>query len=94
MVDKLKEIRERARAELVHIPRGNYAQNELRMFYWPLRMNSLGRKAKTVETKESILRKAIAEVRKKYPDFEPEYDKQFFKTVEDEPKIIEMRVKD
>jgi hypothetical protein len=37
-------------------------------------LNGLGKKAKTVETKESILKKAIEETRKTYPDFSPKCD--------------------
>ena len=81
MNESLKAMREQVMAEMKYIPRGNYAQNMLRMIYWPLRMNSLGKKAKTVETKESILKKAIEETRKTYPDFSPKYDDHFFEDV-------------
>ena len=79
MTNKLKEIRERVKGELEHIPRGNLPQNELRMFYWPLRMGSLGKKAKKSETKEEILRKSIEAVKQDYRDFAPQYNKKFFK---------------
>jgi hypothetical protein len=80
MNEKLKGMRELVKSEMKHIWRGDYAQNELRMFYWPLRMNSLGKKrAKMIETKEGILKKAIEMVRKTHPDFEPQYNKEFFK---------------
>lgn len=79
MNEKLKEMREQVKDEMNHIPRGDNAQNELRMIYWPLRMNSLGKKGKTDETRESILKKAIDEVKKSYHDFKPQYDSQFFK---------------
>lgn len=79
MNEKLKAIREQVKAEMEHIPRGNSAQNELRMIYWPLRMNSLGKKAKAVETKEDILKKAIDEVKQTYGDFKPQYNENFFK---------------
>ena len=79
MPNKLKEMREQVKKELEHIPRGGLPQNELRMYYWPLRMNSLGKKAKSNETKEDILRKSIETVRKDYPDFVPQYDEKFFK---------------
>jgi len=42
-------------------------------------MNSLGKKAKADETKESILKRAIDEVKKTHPDFKPQYYEQFFK---------------
>ena len=54
MNEKLKAIREQVKAEMEHIPRGGPAQNELRMIYWPLRMNSLGKKAKTVSADPNL----------------------------------------
>ena len=77
MNEKFKAIRVQVKAELEHIPRGNSDQNELRMIYWPLRMSSLGKKAKTAQTKESILKKAINEVKKSHHDFKPQYDSRF-----------------
>jgi hypothetical protein len=82
MNEKLKAMREQVKAEIKHIRHipGDYAQNELRMFYWPLRMNSLGKKAKiTNESKESILKKAIELVKKEHSEFKPQYDSDFFK---------------
>jgi hypothetical protein len=76
-----KSMRETVQEEISHIPRGNAAQNELRMFYWPMRMNSLGKKATEAtakKKKEEILKEAVNEVRKNYPDFVPKYDKDFF----------------
>lgn len=79
MANKLKEMREQVKKELEYISRGNTSQNELRMHYWPLRMHSLGKKAKISETKEEILKKSIEAIKKDYPDFVPIYDKKFFK---------------
>jgi len=76
---KLKEIREQVKKELEHIPRGNQPQNELRMFYWSLRMNSLGKKSKNNDTKEEILKKSIEAIKKDYPDLNPQFDENFFK---------------
>lgn len=75
---KLKEMREQVKKELEHIPKGNIPQNELRMCYWTLRMNSLGKKAKDSETKEDVLRKSINAVKKDY-HFVPQFDEHFFK---------------
>jgi len=75
---KLKEMRNQVKQELDYIPRGDLPQNEMRMIYWLMRMNSLGKKAKGNETKEGILKNAIEDVRKTYSDFEPKYDKSFF----------------
>ena len=79
MPNKLKQIREEVKKELEHIPRGNQPQNELRMYYWPLRMNSLGKKAKNNATKEDVLKQSIESVKKDYPDFAPQFDDKFFK---------------
>lgn len=79
MSTKLKEIREQVKGELEHIPRGNQPQNELRMFYWPLRMNSLGKKSENNDTKEEILKKSIEAVKKDFPYFIPQFDENFFK---------------
>ncbi len=79
MNNKLKEIREQVKKELEYIPRGNTLQNELRMFYWPLRMRSLGKKAKSNETKEDILKKSIEAIKEDYSNFIPQYDKKFFR---------------
>ena len=78
-MSKLKEIREQVKKELECIPKGNFHQNELRMFYWPLRMNSLGKKSKGNYTKEDVLRKAIEKVKKDLPTFIPQFDKNFFR---------------
>ena len=74
----IKEMREQVREELSHIPRGIEPQNELRHFYWNMRMKSLGKKAKLDKTKEEVLIEALNAVRKNYPDFAPRYDKDFF----------------
>lgn len=79
MSNKLKEIREQVKTEMEHIPRGNQPQNYLRMFYWPLRMNSLGKKSKNNRSKEDILKQSIEAVKKDYPDFIPQYDEIFFR---------------
>ncbi|WP_087037836.1 hypothetical protein [Thermococcus litoralis] len=77
-VQKLKEIREIVKEELKHIPRGNEAQNMLRMIYWNVRLNSLGKKPK-FKNKEECLKYAIKVVQETYPEFDPQYDKEFFK---------------
>lgn len=79
MVTKLIEMRVKVKSELEHIPKGNFIQNELRMFYWSDRMRSLGKKAKSEKTKEEVLRESIDFLRKDHQDFEPDYDKKFFK---------------
>ena len=78
MSDKLKDMRNQVKEELSHIRRGDLPQNEMRMVYWLMRMNSLGKKRKGDQTKEDILKIAIADVKKTYPDFEAQYDSFFF----------------
>lgn len=77
--NKLKEMREQVNKELEHIPRGSMQQNLLRMYYQPLRMSSLGKKAKTTKTKEDVLLESIDAVKKEYPEYIPQYDTEFFK---------------
>jgi len=76
-IQKLKEIRGKVKEELDHIPRGNEAQNMLRMVYWNARLNSLGKKPR-FRSKEECLNYAIGLVRETYPEFEPQYDREFF----------------
>ena len=58
----------------------NY-QNELRQLYWNKRMQSLGKKAKTLKTKEEVLQECIDELRKEYNIGVVYFDKKFFKGV-------------
>jgi len=75
---KLKTMRQIVLEELEHIPKGNDAQNELRLIYFNRRMHSLGRKAKEKKTAKNVLAESIARIKEEYPNFEPEYDKEFF----------------
>ena len=65
--------------ELQHVPKGSQSQQQLRMLYQMLRMHSLGKKGKG-ESKETVLKEAIASVKKSHPDFKPHYDQEFFET--------------
>ena len=78
-MNKLKEMRGQVKKELEQIPRGNQPQNELRMYYWPLRMNSLGKKAKGNPIKEDVLKQSINAVKKEYPNFLPQFNEKFFR---------------
>ena len=69
---------EQVKKEMEHIPRGSYLQNMLRLYYQPLRMNSLGKKAQMNATKEDILSQSIDAVQKEYPEFVPQYNAKFF----------------
>ena len=73
------KIDKQVKQELEHIPRGNIPQNLLRVYYTPLRLNSLGKNAKNNATKEDILEQSIEAVKKDYPDFIPRFDETFFK---------------
>lgn len=75
---KLKTMRQIVLEELEHIPKGNDAQNELRLIYFNRRMHSLGRKAKEKRTAKDVLTESIARIKEEYPNFEPIYDKEFF----------------
>lgn len=63
--------------ELEHIPRtGNYdAQAELRMFYNAARRHDL----KLDKTKEETLARCIELVKKDHSDWQPTFDRNFFK---------------
>ncbi|MCK9441708.1 MAG: hypothetical protein M0Q13_09835 [Methanothrix sp.] len=77
-MQKGQSMRDTVKEEISHIPRGNALQNELRMFYWPLRMSSLGKKAETSRTNGEVLIEAIDAVKKTHPNFIPQYDEKFF----------------
>ncbi|SNQ60659.1 hypothetical protein [Candidatus Methanoperedens nitratireducens] len=76
--NKLKEMREQVKEEMEHIPRGNPLQNMLRLYYQPLRMNSLGKKSQIDATKEDILLQSIDAVKEEHPEFTPQYNSKFF----------------
>jgi hypothetical protein len=76
---ELHEMRQQVLAEMDHIPRHpKQHQSELRMAYWLLRMNSLGKKATAKKTAADVLHESIAWVRQQHPDFQPKYDEKFF----------------
>jgi len=78
MVDRLKEMREKVKNEMLYIPRGDGPQMDFRMLYWKLRMQSLGKKAAGRETKADVIRKAERRLREEYPDCQPQYKKEYF----------------
>jgi hypothetical protein len=76
---ELHEMRQQVLAEMEHIPRHPKPhQSDLRMAYWLLRMNSLGKKAVGKKTATEVLQECIAYVRQRHPHFEPKYDEKFF----------------
>jgi hypothetical protein len=76
--EKLRKMRETVRDELKHIPRGPIDQNLFRAVYQSARMNSMGKKAETPNSKEAVLRDCLEYYKKRYPNFDPQYDKDFF----------------
>lgn len=74
----LKLMRQTVLEELEHIPRGGDAQNELRLIYFSRRMHSLGKKARERKTAKEVLMESITRIKGDHPNFEPEYDKEFF----------------
>ena len=72
--DSQREVDE----DLKHIPRGTLAQNMLRTTYNAARKHDI---AKTTKTKEETLKEAILAVEKEFPDFQPKYDKNYFKNL-------------
>lgn len=79
-MQKGQSMRDIVKEEMNYIPRGSAPQNLLRMFYWPLRMSSLGKKAKAFKTRGGVLIEAVNAVKQTYPDFMPKYDTEFFHT--------------
>lgn len=70
-IEKLSKMREQVKSEMRNIPRGSTPQNLLRMYYWGMRMNSVGKKIEKPKSKEEVFKEVVQAVRKKYPDFEP-----------------------
>ena len=64
--------------ELHHIPEqpDNPAQQELRMLFNKRRLQALGRDPAT--PRQETLRSAVDFLKNDYPDFDPEYDKDYF----------------
>lgn len=78
MFEKIESMRKIVLEELKHIPKGAYPQGLLRAYYWGMRMNSLGKKAETKKNAKEVLQEGISFLRQDYPDFEFEYDNDFF----------------
>jgi len=64
------------REELVHIPRGDFPQNELRMVYNIERRHDLARDPGV--SRLASLRAAIDSVQGRHPAFAPTYESAFF----------------
>ncbi len=75
----LADMRQLVLQEMDHIPRWpKDTQSELRMSYWILRMNSLGKKATLANDRSVVMAKCLAEAKKRHPDAKWLYDKDFF----------------
>ena len=77
---KREEMTRIVKSELEHIPKGSKGsvQNRLRIYYNAWRRRDL----LTGKSKEQTLEEAIKKVKGDYPDFEPEFDRDFFKMPE------------
>lgn len=73
---KRNEMTEIVNAELEHIPTGELPQKLLRFRYNMVRRNHLSISENTL--REETLLDCIQNLKKDYPDFQPEYDKNFF----------------
>jgi len=78
MVDRLHVMREKVKNEMLYIPRGDGPQMDFRMLYWKMRMHSLGKKAAGKEAKADVIRSAERRLQKQYPDYRPQYNKEYF----------------
>lgn len=78
MPQKLNQMRAIVLRELEYIPNWPKPQGELRMVYWSRRMHSLGKKVNIQKTAKEVLEESIDYLKRDYPDFEFQYDEQFF----------------
>lgn len=83
MPQNLKQMREIVLGELEHIPKWPEPQRELRMVYWSRRMHSLGKKVNRQKTAMEVLQESVDFLRGDHPDFEFQYDEQFFNKTEE-----------
>ena len=77
---KREEMTRIVKSELEHIPKGSKGsvQNRLRIYYNAWRRRDLLRG----KSKEETLEEAIKMLREDYPDFNPRFDRDFFKIPE------------
>lgn len=74
---KREEMTRIVKSELEHIPKGprGSAQNRLRIYYNAWRRRDLLRG----RSKEETLKDVIEMLKRSYPDFDPKFDRNFFK---------------
>ena len=77
---KREEMTRIVKSELEHIPKGSKGstQNRLRIYYNAWRRRDLLRG----KSKEQTLEEAIKMLREDYPDFNPRFDRDFFRIPE------------
>lgn len=77
MMTTRDELEKMIQEELTHIPyiKNNLPQNLLRETYRNTRLANI----KYLGTKEQALKSCIESLKKDHPDWEPVYDKEFFK---------------
>jgi hypothetical protein len=76
--EKLKQMRETVSKDLENIPRFGIDQNLFRQMYSAVRMNSLGRKARIVDSKTEVLKECIKYYKKTNPGFKPRFNEKYF----------------
>ena len=73
------EMRELVLPEMDKIPRWpKEQQSHLRLAYWTLRMNSLGKKAEVPNDPSLVLQRCLESLASTYPGVEYKYDETFF----------------
>ena len=73
---KKEEMTSIVNEELIHIPTGELPQKFLRYLYNMIRRNHLSLSEDA--PKEETLLKCINRIKENHPNFQPEYDKNFF----------------
>lgn len=74
-----EEMLSKVMNELEHIPKDRYPQGMFRGVYYWMRLHRL--KENNEEEKEKTLQEAIKWIKEKYPTFDPNFDKDFFRVV-------------
>ncbi len=75
----LAAMRELVLDEMEYIPRRpKEQQSRLRLIYWSMRMNSLGKKGEIPNDKHAVMKQCLAEPKKLHPDEEYVFDREYF----------------
>lgn len=75
---KQKKMNDTMKSELIHIPRGSKGSlnNLLRTYYNMRRRNDLAQE--NPRGQSAILKEIVTMLRVKFPDFDPDFNKNFF----------------